>query len=88
VEDMKKISIDERPSSTVPACAVPTTAAQIVIESKAEARKRGVKSAERAEIILLAYYAKVMNQADAWIEFYRQQAEANQRKEKTACNAE
>jgi hypothetical protein len=32
-----------------------------VIESKAEARKRGVKSADRAEIILLAYYAKVMN---------------------------
>jgi hypothetical protein len=33
-------------------------------------------------------YAKVMSQADAWMEFYRQQAEANQRKEKTACNAE
>ncbi len=32
-------------------------------------------------------YAKVMSQAHAWMEFYRQQAEVNQRKEKTACNA-
>ena len=58
----------------MPACGVPMTAAQIVIESKADARKRGVKSADRAEIILLAYYANVMNQANAWMEFYRQQA--------------
>jgi len=92
VEDMKKISTDERPieHSAGMRCTVShelqeqttnctvsllwwtcATAAQIVIESKADARKRGVKSADRAEAVA---YAKVMSQADAWMEFYRQQA--------------
>jgi hypothetical protein len=50
VEDMKKSAPPNGRSSTVD-IRMPTTAAQIVIESKEDARKRGVKSADRAEAV-------------------------------------
>ena len=47
---------------------------QIVIESKEEARKRGVKSPDRAEAVILAF-AQAPSSAEPWLEFYRSQIE-------------
>ena len=51
---------------------------QIVIESKDEARKRGVKSPDRAEAIVLAF-AEIKMPYSGLFEYYRQEAEKMQR---------
>ena len=47
---------------------------QIVIESKEDARKRGVKSPDRAEAVMLAF-AEVSFSNAGFLEYYRQEAE-------------
>jgi hypothetical protein len=47
---------------------------QIVIESKEDARKRGVKSPDRAEAVMLAFAEMSFSNAGA-LEYYRQEAE-------------
>jgi hypothetical protein len=46
---------------------------QIIIESKEDARKRGVKSPDRAEAIMLAY-AKISHSNEGIFEWYKQEA--------------
>jgi hypothetical protein len=54
---------------------------QVVIESKEDARKRGVKSPDRAESIMLAF-AKIQVEHAGVLEWYRQQAAAvNERRQ-------
>jgi len=53
---------------------------QIVIESKDEARKRGVKSPDRAEAVILAF-AEISDPYAGMFEFYRQQAEEARRQD-------
>ena len=48
---------------------------QVVIESKEDARKRGVKSPDRAEALMLAF-AHVQNPNDGIFSFYRNQSRA------------
>jgi hypothetical protein len=52
---------------------------QVLIESKEDARKRGVKSPDRAEAIMLAF-AKPVSIADAWISFYSGENDASKAK--------